>query len=271
VYSVSHDGSNKKILWQEMLRHEFEAALEQRPVVIVPVGSVEQHGPHCPMDVDISAPFHMAAEVARRVEAFPVIVAPPVWSGFTHYNMGFAGTISLRLETFQSLIADICRSIHANGFHRIITVNGHGGNAAPCRAVSWQLAEEDIFTLSFNWWDMVEAELREWSATEESVGHGGEWETAVQQHLRPHLIDDDRRVSDDALSLPFDDELAFAVFAERRRDTRDGTGVMGDATAATAAKGKRIFDLACDRLATLCHEYHRLPVRQYREFGSHCP
>ena len=136
------------------------------PVVIVPVGSIGQHGPHCPMDVDISAPFHMAAEVARRVEAFPVIVAPPVWSGFTHYNMGFAGTISLRLETFQSLIADICRSIHANGFHRIITVNGHGGNAAPCRAVSWQLAEEDIFTLSFNWWDMVEAELREWSATD---------------------------------------------------------------------------------------------------------
>jgi len=59
-----------------------------------------------------------------------------------------AGTISLQLETFQALLADICRSIHANGFHRIITVNGHGGNAAPCRAVSWKLAEEDVFTIS---------------------------------------------------------------------------------------------------------------------------
>ena len=148
MYTVSHDGTNKKIMWQEMLRHEFEMAIPQNPVVVVPVGSVEQHGPHNPMDVDISAPFHMAAEVARRIDDFPVIVAPPVWSGFTHYNMGHAGTISLQLETFQALIADICRSIHANGFERIITVNGHGGNAAPCRAVSWKLAEEDIFTLS---------------------------------------------------------------------------------------------------------------------------
>ena len=87
------------------------------------------------MDVDISAPFCMAVEVARRVEEFPVIVAPPVWSGFTHYNMGFPGTINLRLETFQSLLADIFRSIHANGFKRIISLNGHGGNAGPCRAV----------------------------------------------------------------------------------------------------------------------------------------
>ena len=270
MYSVSYDGSNKKVLWQEMWRHEFEAALEDDPVVIVPIGSVEQHGPHCPMDVDISAPFHMACEVARQVNDFPVIVAPPVWSGFTHYNMGFAGTISLRLETFQALIADICRSIHANGFPRIITVNGHGGNAAPCRAVSWKLAEEDVFTVSFNWWDMVEKELREWSATDEGVGHGGEWETAVQLHLRPQLIDDTRRVTDADLTTPFKGDLAFAMFAERRRDTRDGTGVMGDATAATAEKGARIYELACERLKALCREYHELPVRHYREFGSHC-
>ena len=270
MYSVSHDGTNKKIMWQEMLRHEFEMAIPRNPVVVVPVGSVEQHGPHNPMDVDISAPFHMAAEVARRIDDFPVIVAPPVWSGFTHYNMGHAGTISLQLETFQALIADICRSIHANGFERIITVNGHGGNAAPCRAVSWKLAEEDIFTLSFSWWDMVEEELHEWSATDEGVGHGGEWETAVQLHLRPHLVDDTRRVNDDSLTNPFEAPLEFATFAERRRDTRDQTGVMGDATVATAEKGKRIYGLACQRLEDLSRRYHELPVRHYREFGSHC-
>ena len=254
-----------------MLRHEFEAALQNDPVVIVPVGSVEQHGPHCPMDVDIAAPVHMAVEVARRVEEFPVVVAPPIWSGFTHYNMGFPGTISLRLETFQMLLADVFRSIHANGFERIVSLNGHGGNAAPCRAVSWQVAEEDIFTLSFNWWDTVEQELRAWSATDEGVGHGGEWETAVQLHLREHLVDKSRMVKDETGTQPFGGELGFAVFAERRRDTREGTGVMGDATAATAAKGKRIFELACGRLEKLVREYHGLPVRHYREFGSHCP
>ncbi|MEE2658427.1 MAG: creatininase family protein [Candidatus Latescibacterota bacterium] len=270
MYHVSYDGNNKKILWQEMLRHEFEAALQNAPVVILPVGSVEQHGPHCPMDVDISAPFHMAAEVALCSEDFPVIVAPPIWSGFTHYNMGFAGTISLRLETFQMLLADVCRSVHANGFERIVIVNGHGGNWGPCRSVSWQLAEEDIFTLSFNWWDAVAAELPDWSATDEGVGHGGEWETAVQLYLRPQMVDMARAQADKSLTAPFTDPaLGFAEFAERRRDTAQGTGIMGDALAASAEKGKRIFDLACDRLTALAREYHELPVRQYREFGSH--
>ncbi|HIM55921.1 MAG TPA: creatininase family protein [Candidatus Latescibacteria bacterium] len=271
MYKASYDGTNKKILWQEMWRWEFLDALERDPVVIVPVGSVEQHGPHCPMDVDISAPFYMAAEVARAEDDFPVIVAPPIWSGFTHYNMGFPGTIHLRLETFQNLLGDICRSIHANGFERIIAVNGHGGNWAPCRAVSWQLAEEDIFTLSFNWWDTVSAELREWSATDEGVGHGGEWETSVQLHLRAHLVDAERIDADRELTHPFPPELNFAEFAERRRDTAKGTGIMGDATAASAEKGRRIFDLACQRLGKLVREYHQLPVRHYREFGSHCP
>jgi creatinine amidohydrolase len=270
MYSISYDGQNKKILWQEMLRHEFIEVLENDPVVIVPVGSVEQHGPHCPMDVDISAPFHMAAEVANRVDDFPVIVAPPIWSGFTHYNMGFPGTISLRLETFQNLLADVFRSIHSNGFKRIISINGHGGNAAPCRAVSWQVAEEDIFTLSFSWWDAVETELHEWSATDEGVGHAGEWETAVQLHLREHMVDKTRLANDESGTQPFSKELSFAEFAERRRDTKNNTGIHGDATAATAEQGKRIFDLACDRLVNLVREYHQLPVRNYQEFGSHC-
>ena len=84
--------SGKKVLWQEMLRHEFMSALEDRPVVIVPVGSVEQHGPHCPMDVDISIPYHLAIRAADAIDDFPVIVAPPVTYGFTHYNMGEVGT-----------------------------------------------------------------------------------------------------------------------------------------------------------------------------------
>jgi creatinine amidohydrolase len=76
--------SGKKVLWQEMLRHELLTALEDCPVVIVPVGSVEQHGPHCPLDVDISVPYHLALRAAVVIDEFPVIVAPPVSLGFTH-------------------------------------------------------------------------------------------------------------------------------------------------------------------------------------------
>ncbi|MDQ3410817.1 MAG: creatininase family protein, partial [Chloroflexota bacterium] len=92
--------SGKKVLWQEMLRHELLAAMEHRGVVIVPVGSVEQHGPHCPQDVDISIPYHLAIRAAELCDDVPVVVAPPQMYGFTHYNMGEIGTITLGLEVF---------------------------------------------------------------------------------------------------------------------------------------------------------------------------
>ena len=94
--------------------------------------------------------------------------------------------------------------------------------------------------------------------------------TQVQLHLRNHLVDHSRIDSDQTGTQPFGDELAFAEFAERRRDTVKDTGIMGDATVASAEKGGRIFALACDRLEKLVREYHELPVRHYREFGSHC-
>ena len=272
MFKVSYDGSNKKVLWQELWRHEFEEALRHDPVVIVPTGSVEQHGPHCPMDVDISGPFYMAVAAARRVDEFPVLVAPPVWSGFTHYNMGFPGTLSLRLETYQALMADVLRSIHANGFPRIVVVNGHGGNNAPNWAVTTQLGEEDVFPITFSYWQAVREEMAEWSEADAGrVGHGGEWETSLQLYLRPHMIDRSRMVEDE-FPNPYSAELrSFAEYSERRRDTARRTGVMGNPLVASAEKGERLFNAVVDRLVRLTEEMHRAPVRHYKEFGSHCP
>jgi creatinine amidohydrolase len=272
MYTASYNGSNKKVLWQELLRHEFEAALIDAPVVILPTGSVEQHGPHCPMDVDIVGPFAMAVATAQQVEEFPVLVAPPIWSGFTHYNMGFPGTISLRLETYQHLLADVVRGIHANGFPRIVIINGHGGNTAPNWAVTTQLGEEDIFPITFSWWQAVPAEMAALATSDgDEVGHGGEWETSLQLFLRPHLVDTDRMVTDQ-FPNPYSAGLRhFARYAERRRDTARGTGVMGDPLAATAEKGERIFNSVIEKLVQLVTEMHTAPVRRYNEFGSHCP
>lgn len=271
MFKVSYDGKNKKVLWQEMWRHEFEAALKNDPVVIVPTGSVEQHGPHCPMDVDIVGPFYMAVQTALNVSDFPVIVAPPIWSGFTHYNKGFPGTISLRIETYLNLVGDVCRSIYDNGFQRMVLINGHGGNDAPNIVVRNTLSEENIFVVAFSWWRTVEPEMALWSEADNgSVGHGGEWETSVQLFLREHLIAKER-INADIFPNSFSPELQnFAQFAERRRDTRDVTGTMGNALVASAEKGERVFNLVVKRLEQLVREYHAQPVRQYREFGSHC-
>jgi creatinine amidohydrolase len=262
--------SGKKVLWQEMLRHELHDALERRAVVIVPVGSVEQHGPHCPTDVDISIPYHLAVETASAIGEFPVLVAPPVTYGFTHYNMGEIGTISLALETFIAVLCDVSRSIWANGFHRIILLNGHGGNEQPTWSAAVKLAEEDIWPLALTYWTMATDELLAWSETDGgSIGHGGEWETSLQRYLRPELIDMEYAVKDE-WRLKFSPNVGrYAKFPERRREMAHG--VMGDPLVATSEKGERLFGVLRERLIALCREYHDIDPPQYREFGSHCP
>jgi creatinine amidohydrolase len=261
--------NGRKILWQELLRHDLLDAMERRAVVIVPVGSVEQHGPHCPSDVDISIPWHLAIETAAALDDVPVIVAPPVTYGFTHYNMGEIGTITLALETFIAVLCDVSRSIWANGFHRIILLNGHGGNEQATWNAAMKLAQEDVWPVALTYWTMVADELRDWGEADADIGHGGEWETSLQLALRPDLVDMSRAVKDE-WRLTFGPEVGrYARFPERRREMAHG--VMGDPLVASAEKGQRLFALLVERLSALCREYHAIEPPQYLEFGSHCP
>ncbi|MDA1313911.1 MAG: creatininase family protein [Acidobacteria bacterium] len=257
----------KKVLWNELARSEFPALLENDPVVILPIGSLEQHGPHCPVDMDISIPYHLAAATAEGIDDFPVVVGPPVWTGFTHYNMGGYGTITVRLETFIAVVSDICRSIKANGFDRIIMVNGHGGNVAPVTAIANKLAQEDIMTLSLPYWNLVDQEMKDWSTADlRGPGHGGEWETSFQMYLRPHLVHMDRREAGQ-VRWPYSPAVRkYAHVPERRRESANGS--MGDPFSASAEKGERIFGLAVERLTAIVKEFHATPLMHYEEFGS---
>ncbi len=255
----------RPIFWQEFLRHELEAVKGDRPVVIVPTGSVEQHGPHCPLDVDIVDALAIAYGAAQAAPEIPIIVAPPVWMGLSHYKMGHIGTITVQFETYVAVLCDVCRSIYAHGFERIIVLNGHGGNRALNQAIAIKLAEEDIFILPITYWDMVTDFLaRESERDAGSIGHAGEWETSLQLFLRPELVDMSRAHADAERPDLSAATRAFTAFAERRRE-RAG-GVHGDPTVASAEKGKRLFLAARDTLLQTVREMRELPVRHYREF-----
>jgi len=271
VFGTGHRAHGQRpVFWQELWRHELEELCRDRPVVIVSVGSVEQHGPHCPLDVDIVDALALAAATAEALRPDPVVVSPPIWSGLAHYKLGHIGTITLKFETYVALVCDVCRSIHANGFERIILLNGHGGNRAINQAIAVKLAEEDVFILTITYWDMVQELLDTKSERDHgSIGHAGEWETSLQLYLRPELVDHER-IQGDEERPDFSPEIRrFTGFAERRRE-RAG-GVHGEPIVATAEKGERLFLAARDALVRVVEEYRALPVRHYREFGSHCP
>lgn len=250
------------IYWPHLRRDEFEALRPQRPIVVVPVGSIEQHGPHCPADVDLANVREIAFAASRRAIDFPLVVGQEVPFGFTHYNEGFVGTITLRLTTFLAMMRDIGLGIHRNGFERIIFLNGHGGNHHPLRSLSIELAEHDVFSLAFSHWELLRDELVEWGQRDTGIGHAGEWETSLMLYLRPHLVDRRREVAETWVPSVDDRFKGFAVFPERRRETP--FGVMGDPTVASAEKGRRYVDAAANRLVELARAFREQPVRHYR-------
>ena len=105
----------------------------------------------------------------------------------------------------------------------MILLNGHGGNVAPTQAISVKLAQEDVWALHISYFHMVDDELKEWGDSDDSIGHGGEWETSLQLHLRGHLIDLDKRAPN-GLAPWFRDPVVgkFAKWPERRRESRRG-------------------------------------------------
>jgi creatinine amidohydrolase len=257
------------LYWPNLRRSQFEEALADGPVVIVPVGSIEQHGPHCPVDVDLSQALEIALEASRRAADFPLLVAPEVPFGFTHYNGGFVGTITLQLETFVALMSDIGLGIHRNGFERIIFLNGHGGNHHPLKSIAIKLAEHDVFSLALSHWDLMRDELASWSDRDSGIGHAGEWETSLQLHLRPDLVDRSLQVAESWVPSVADRFVGVANFPERQRETPHG--VMGDPTVASSEKGARYLELVAERLVEVARAYRDQGVRRYRHWQPAAP
>jgi creatinine amidohydrolase len=251
------------ILWAEMSRLEIADAAKTDTLVIVPVGAIEQHGPHLPVNVDIVDAFEIAKLVARRER--DVLVAPPVWWGYSPYHARLAGTISLRPETFLALLQDVLDGIISHGFRKIFLLNGHGGNRSLIGVAVFEcMRRTGISIASASFWDMAAAEIAK--IRESPVGgmsHACELETSMQLLFQPTLVRmelatremvDSRRSF--GTSMSFRDLMDFgAVTTGFDMAVTDPTGILGDPTLASAEKGERILAAVLDGIARFIKEY----------------
>lgn len=222
----------KKVLWQEMRRTEIEEASKAGAVVIIPVGSIEQHGNHLPVNTDINCSFSIAKFAAEIVDDFPVLVAPPIWWGFSPHHMEYPGTISFKLHTYIDVLTDVATSIAAHGFKKIVFLNGHGGNIGVISSIRWKLLDEDNIPscIGYTYFKLVDKELKAISEVDFTIGHAAEMETSLQLYLQPELVD-----------------KGAATWAP---------GVSGDPSKGTYEKGKRLFEAAVNTVVTLIQDYH---------------
>jgi len=191
-------------------------------VLVVPLGSTEQHGPHLPLSTDTD----IAVALCRRLAAArqDVLIAPPVAYGSSGEHAGFAGTLSIGQEAIELLVLELGRSA-CETFEHLLFVSAHGGNAAPlARAVARLRAESrDVATFEPRW---------------DGDPHAGHTETSLQLWLRPATVRRERSEQGDLRPLT---ELLPLLRAGGLKAVTPN-GILGDPSGASAAEGRQLLD-----------------------------
>ena len=159
---------------------EVQEYLKRRDTVLIPVGSLENHGLHMPLGTDALIPDEIARLINERSD---ILIAPTVNYGATDDLSGFPGTVSIGTEGLIHLLKAITDELYKYGFRRFLILNGHGGNNAAIQAVGTYLYRKGAYLANLNWWLMAGQLNPEWAG-----GHGGGEETAAIMAVDESLI-----------------------------------------------------------------------------------
>lgn len=243
-------------------------------IVIVPTGSIEQHGPHLPLETDIRNATEFAIRAAtafnERSEGHFVLVAPPLWWGMSHHHWRFPGTMSLKSETLLGLLADIVASLRHTGFVKMLILNGHGANG-PAVALAGMRAFEDlgVSIYSASYWHLISQEVSQvMTSPLGGVSHACEMETSLALWLYPDLVRREsipERCLGDFQDSPFtctDFRRVGPVSLPRDLGLITDAGVLGDPGAATPEKGQVLAEAVIRAVLSLLQEIADTPLAQ---------
>ncbi len=273
--------SKKRYLLEQMTWPEAHEAFRRTSVVVIPIGSTEQHGPHMPLGTD----FLVAENLARRLgERANVIVTPTITIGYAKYHNDFPGTLSVSEETLGRALIEICEDLLKYGTTHILFVDGHGGNMPSITRCGEALRERCVPVAAACWWKMTQVVNPEWLA----IGHGDYVETAVV------LAIDESLPNMDQARLPKNKDLSEAIKIDSPEIARfkDGTlyinlvsvdtsdtgdlfeyGLTGAAnyeippTAATKEMGEAILEGLADYLAEFVEEFRQVTLPPLHTLG----
>lgn len=244
---------------------EIQATAERSgSIFVLPVGSVEQHGHHLPTATDTILVDAVAQHGAERVaDEVPVLVAPPVWSGYSPHHQGFGGTLTLEFESLLHVVEDLADAAVEMGFDAVLLLNGHGGNIPLVNAAVSTIGDEhgDVAVTGLTYFQLAEPFIDDVRESERGgIAHAGEFETSLMYHLRPELVRDDRIRSTygtDPYAHAGDemfDRGPLSVYRPFEEYTE--TGEIGDPTLASAEKGEELFDRLLDEFEVVLAQLH---------------
>jgi creatinine amidohydrolase len=240
------------LVLERMTSPEVRAALERgTTTAIIACGAVEQHGPHLPLFMDAEHGARLAEEVARRLGN--ALVAPSVRVGCSEHHMAFAGSMSVRLETFEALCLDYCVSLARHGFRHIYLIPSHGGNYGPLAALEGPLNEAvGPRTRVVTFTDLA-AQIQVWERVVEEAaglgsrvgGHADIAESSIMLVLHPDLVR--RDLAQPGYAGPLTPDVMKRVLEEGIGAVTPN-GILGDARGMSEAIGRRCIEETAELL-----------------------
>ncbi len=262
----------EKLTWPEI-----NDAIDMQKVCIVPCGSVEQHGHHLPLDVDIVCPQSIAYG-AGQLAPDKILVLPTVAYGYTGHVMDFPGTINNHYPDFINLVLNITRSLAYHGFKKIMLLNGHGSNMPNLDLVARRTnLETDAECILSAWWNLLTVDkefLPRWRDGKYpgSCGHACELETSLYLYVDQAGVRQDLTKDEWASFNHEDDPFNWVdLFAAGPATLISWTssytesGVIGNPELATPEKGKEAYDEAVKQLVRFVHWFQARPLDPRRD------
>lgn len=233
-------------------------------IVVVPLGSLEQHGHHLPMLTDSM----IGAEIARRAEAElgeAALFTPMLWIGASDHHLGFPGTLSLSNDVYVSVLVDLLESLIRAGYRKILLLNAHGGNILPGRMALYDvqlrhLEKKDLWLTFATWFTIAAEQIAALEPLDQkAVTHACELETSMILHLRPELVDLNAATG---TNIPFESAFYVPDFrAPGRVDVArsfaqlSATGAFGHPESATPEKGVLLYETAAREVVAFVREF----------------
>jgi creatinine amidohydrolase len=241
-----------EVLWNRMTAAELQRAANDGAIVLLPVASTEQHGPHLATGVDT----FLGGEVCRRTAELvakqqPIVVTPTVWMGLAEHHVAYGGTFSIALSTYHALLRDLCDAILRAGFKKILVVNSHGGNSAALAALTTDLAREldaPIATTSVYALPHKHGSFAPVLQDQKGVRHACEAETSMMMAAFSDCVRKEK-LTEAFGPKDMDSPTLQPLLVWKSFKDVTPSGVMGDARRATADKGEMLLAIAAKLLA----------------------
>jgi creatinine amidohydrolase len=258
--------TSKSRWWCDLTTGDFTGLDRERTVAVLPVGAVEQHGPHLPVGVDSAI---NAGIVARAVELMPdqlqAIVLPMTSVGKSDEHIAFPGTLTLSHETLAQLWYDLAASVHRAGLRKILFFNSHGGQPQLLEIICRDLRVKlGMFAVTAIWPQLIEmGDLFDPAEIRHGI-HGGQIETSMMLHLQPGLVRMEHAQDFTPVTVEIERETKLlgrgsAYFGWQAQDLHP-SGASGNAARATAELGKELVERAAIGLVRLTDDISNYPL-----------